>query len=425
MASVLLLDARRDREVLVQVDPEDLFGGRAVGPRDLDDLVEAPGPEERRVHEVRAVRRPDHEDIVQFDQTVHLAQDLRDDVLVHAGGVHHPSDGEEGLDLIEEHDARLLLVRLAEDLLDDPLALADPLRQHVRDADVEERHVVLRRDRLHEERLAAARRAVQQDAARRLEGDLGEELGLLVREDDDVLDALDRLRQPADRAVLDVRPLAEQQGLDFEVWQDVEDLHRRRQDADLEPGLQLLVDALVAVDEPLLHVALDRDDELAVHHVRDLRDHALVADGAPLDDRVGLRVDPHVLPDAELRLVDEACRDLQQLRRAGDDDLVPVEIRAFLAHDVGVEERRLLDLVELVFVCLEPVLALLDLVAEGVQVPLILPAQAVHLLFELVPHLVRRLRRLRVAFVAHSWITACACPRARSDPTAFALQTRV
>src|SRR6266852_3070068 len=251
VAPVRLVEALRGRQVLVQVDPKDLFRRPAVRTRDLDDLVEPTGPQEGRVHEVRAVRRADHEDVVQLDEAVHLAQDLRDDVLVDAGRVHHAADREQGLDLIEEDDAGLLLVRLAEDLLDDALALPDPLREDVRDADVEERHVVLRRDRLHEEGLVATRGTVEQDAALRLERDLREQLRLLVREHDDVLDPLDRLHEPADLAVRHVRLLAEEQGLDLEVREDVEDLHRRRQDADLESGLELLEYVLVAIDQAL------------------------------------------------------------------------------------------------------------------------------------------------------------------------------
>src|SRR5207244_11071467 len=92
----------------------------------------------------------------------------------------------------------------------------------------EERHVVLRRDRLHEERLAATRGTVEQNPARRLEGDLREQLGLLVREHDDVLDPLDRLHEPADLAVRHVRLLAAEEGIDLEVSEDVEDFQDRK-----------------------------------------------------------------------------------------------------------------------------------------------------------------------------------------------------
>src|SRR5881397_3872599 len=66
------------------------------------------------------------------------------------------------------------------------------------------------------------------------------------------------------------------------------------------------------------------------------------------------------------------------VRKEGPDlDGNQVVVGSFLPDDVGVQERRLLDLVELVLVGLEPVLTLLDLVSEGVQVPLVLSAQAV------------------------------------------------
>src|SRR5207247_10531657 len=69
---------------------------------------------------------------------------------------------------------------------------------------------------------------------------------------------------------------------------------------------------------------------------------------------------------------------------------------------------------------------LLDLVAEGVEVPLVLPTETVHLLLELVADVFRRLPRLPVAFVAcHPWITACLRPRAGQGGTASALSTQV
>src|SRR5207245_5106631 len=168
------------------------------------------------------------------------------------------------------------------------------------------------------------------------------------------------------------------------------------------------------------------DHELAVQHVDDLRDHALVAHRAAFHDRVRLRVHPDVLADAELRLVDQPGRDLEQFRRARDNDLVAVEVRAFLADDVGIEQRRLLDLVELVFVGLQAVLPFLDLVAEGVEVALVLPTEAIHLLLELVSDFFRRLRHLSVALVTrHFWITAGLRTRVVQDATASALETRV
>src|SRR5207245_8861555 len=112
---------------------------------------------------------------------------------------------------------------------DDASALTGPLPEGVRYADFEERHVVLRRDRLHEQSLPATRRTVQQDPAWRLEGDLREQLRLLIRQDDDVLDPLDRLHESANLPVGHVRFLADQAPLDLEVREGLEDLHARRQ----------------------------------------------------------------------------------------------------------------------------------------------------------------------------------------------------
>src|SRR3972149_1315887 len=145
---------------------------------------------------------------------------------------------------------------------------------------------------------------------------------------------------------------------------------------------------------------------LPCEQVDDLRDHAGVVGRAALHDRVRLRVDPHVLPDRQARLVDEARGHLEELRRAGHDDLVRVQVRALLADDVRVQEGRLLDLVELVLVRLQAVLPLLDLVPEGVEVPLVLAPEAVDLLLELVPHVVRGLLRLVRIPVAHSTLPA-------------------
>src|SRR5439155_1562279 len=114
------------------------------------------------------------------------------------------------------------------------------------------------------------------------------------------------------------------------------------------------------------------------------------------------------------------------LRGTRHDNLIPVEVGPFFADDVRVEERRLFDLVELVLVRLQAVLPLLDLVAEGVEVALVLPTKAIHLLLELVPDFFRRLGHLPVALITrHFWITAGLRARFGQDATASALGTRV
>src|SRR2546430_17128175 len=68
---------------------------------------------------------------------------------------------------IEEDYARRDLLRLLEDHADRLLALPDPLRHDLGSLDGNEVPLRFRRDRLRQERLAGARRAIEEDAARR------------------------------------------------------------------------------------------------------------------------------------------------------------------------------------------------------------------------------------------------------------------
>src|SRR2546425_11018504 len=94
---------------------------------------------------------------------------------------------------------------------------------------------------------------------------------------------------------------------------------------------------------------------------------------------------PDVLTDAQLRLVHEAGRDLQEFGRAGDDHLVAVEVRALLAHDVRVEEGRLFDLVVAVLVFLGAVIPLLYFASGRVWGPLLFPTPAGHTFLRSLP----------------------------------------
>ena len=123
---------------------------------------------------------------------------------------------EQRVHLVEEDDdghALLgLLPRPLEDQADLALGLADVLVEELGALDVEEvRRVALSSpvfsatllgqrvgDGLGDERLAATGRAVEQDALRRLQLVLGEQLGVQVRQLDRVLDLLDLLVEAAD-----------------------------------------------------------------------------------------------------------------------------------------------------------------------------------------------------------------------------------
>ena len=100
-------------------------------------------------------------------------------------------------------------------------------------------------DRLGDQRLAAARRAVQQDALRRLELVLLEEIAVEVRELDRVLDHLDLLVEAADVVVGDVGDLLEHELLDLGAGQLLEQQARATLHEQVVAGVQLLAEQLV------------------------------------------------------------------------------------------------------------------------------------------------------------------------------------
>ena len=147
---------------------------------------------------------------------VDLAEQLRDDGVLDVGGDAGSAGAEQRVHLVEEHDDRGALAGLLtgplEDQADVPLGLADVLVEQLGALDVEEVGLPLLagllgdllgqrvRDRLGDQRLAAAGRAVEQHALGRLELVLDEELGVQVGQLDGVADRLDLAEQAADLA---------------------------------------------------------------------------------------------------------------------------------------------------------------------------------------------------------------------------------
>ena len=192
------VDLLVDRLAL-RVHLEDLLAPLAVGPVDDDLPVEAARAQERRVEDVRPVRGGDEDDVVLQLEPVHLDEELvqRLLALVVTAAQAGAAMAADGVDLVDEDDARARLLRLLEQVADARGADADEHLDEVRARDREERHAGLARGRAREQRLTGAGRAVEQDALRDPRAERLELLRVL-EELLDLLELLDRLVRAGD-----------------------------------------------------------------------------------------------------------------------------------------------------------------------------------------------------------------------------------
>ena len=171
------------------------------------------------------------------EELEHGALDL---TLAAAGGV--VPLGADGVDLVDEDNRRRLLVRHAEELAHEPWPVAEVLLDELRARDTQKGRRGLVGDGLGEERLARARRAVQQHALWRVDAQLHEALRVEHRQLEHLAQLLDLVLVAANVVVGDVGLLLHGHHRHGRV-----DLRRQR-DLDL---------VLVAVDahaHALLHV---------------------------------------------------------------------------------------------------------------------------------------------------------------------------
>ena len=113
-----------ERQVGGQVAGEDLLGRRLVRALDLDLHVEAAGTQDRRVDEVLAVRRADHDDVAQRLDAVDLGEQLRDDRRLHVRADARATRAEQRVHLVEEDDDGHALLGLLPGSLEDEADLA-------------------------------------------------------------------------------------------------------------------------------------------------------------------------------------------------------------------------------------------------------------------------------------------------------------
>src|SRR5947208_131596 len=170
---------------------EDAFPALHVRPRHDHAAVEAAGTEQRGVEHVGAVRGGDQDDALVGLEAVHLDEELVERLLalVVAAAETRAAVTADGVDLVDEDDARGVLLPLHEEIAHPRGADADEHLDEVRAGDGEERHPGLAGDCAGEQRLAGPRGADEQHTL----GDATAELGELLRvleERDDLLELL-------------------------------------------------------------------------------------------------------------------------------------------------------------------------------------------------------------------------------------------
>ena len=156
------------------------------GPVEDDLAVEAAGPQERRVEDVGAVRGGDDDHVRVRVEAVHLDEDLVEGLLalVVRAAEAGAALAADRVDLVDEDDARRVALGLVEQVADAAGADADEHLDELRAGDREERHAGLAGDGPGHQRLAGARRAHQQHAARDARAERVELLGVLQELDD-------------------------------------------------------------------------------------------------------------------------------------------------------------------------------------------------------------------------------------------------
>src|ERR687893_786452 len=158
---------------------------------DHDLAVEAAWAKQRGVEDVRAVGGRDEDDVVLHLEAVHLHQELvqRLLTLVVAAAEAGAAVATHRVDLVHEDDAGGVLLGLLEQVAHARGADADEHLNEVRAGDREERHAGLTGHGAREQRLARARRAVEQHALR----DAGAERLELLRVLEELLDLVQLL----------------------------------------------------------------------------------------------------------------------------------------------------------------------------------------------------------------------------------------
>ena len=161
-----------------------------------DFAVEAARPAERRVDRVDPVGGADHDHRIDALEAVHQREQLRHRARVgmRAGLA---ALGRHGVELVDEDDRGRMVAGLVEHAPQIGLGLAGIGADHVGAVDVIEARVDLVGDRAGEMRFAGAGRAVEDDAARRVDAEMAVDVRIFERKLHQLADELDLLAQAA------------------------------------------------------------------------------------------------------------------------------------------------------------------------------------------------------------------------------------
>ena len=148
---------------------QDRGAGLGVRRRHVDAALEPARPQQRRVDQLRPVRRAQDDDLAHRLDAVELGQQRRDHTVGDARVRRLPAARGQRVDLVQEDQGRRGLRGAAEQLPHRTFRLADPLVHQLGALDREHVQRAGAGQRPHQERLATTGRAVEQHAARRFD----------------------------------------------------------------------------------------------------------------------------------------------------------------------------------------------------------------------------------------------------------------
>ncbi len=330
------------QRLAARVDLEDLRAALAVGTVDDDLAVEAPGAQEGGVEDVGPVGGGDEDDVVLHLEAVHLDEQLVERLLalVVPAAEAGAAVATDGVDLVHEDDAGRVLLGLLEEVTHARGAHPDEHLDEVRAGDREEGDARLAGHGAREQRLAGARRPVEQHALGDARTESLELLGVL-QELLDLVELLDRLVHARDVAEgdlgrvdahalgarlaegHDLRPaalhLVHEEDPEPDEDQEGQDVGEQRQPAVALRALDVVVVELVA-GLGLLQTRLERGGVVG-------QEPALVLRAGPRldDERVVLRLDVDGLHRPGIELGDEVAVGRDRLGVVRRDELLDEE----------------------------------------------------------------------------------------------------